>query len=363
MLDLEFHRKALGEAALDSSLLETALEGVGREFGAEFGIFWSVESNLTPTLHPLVSWGNSVGLEAFRFAQNCGRQDPWVEGAVTSGRFFRSGVSRGSDLANQSDWDRSPWVDFIREFGRLELLTFLEVDRQSIPTVVLSFLKPHQSGLFSDKAVQGLSALSRDLSFTAGVLREFTSLRAQVQGLASLLDSLEEAAWLLTPSREIIWMNALAEATLLEGSVFCSRRNLLDARMKEAARQLEIACQFAARGRGQVIRLPLEDGGVLRVRLVPVTVNSRSLIAAFSGLDQRNRLATPWQELVAQQFGLTNAETSVVDLLCSGLSPLEIATKRGTGLATTRAQLSSIFAKLGVTGQSQAVAKIIRYRD
>jgi DNA-binding CsgD family transcriptional regulator len=59
-------------------------------------------------------------------------------------------------------------------------------------------------------------------------------------------------------------------------------------------------------------------------------------------------------------FGLTSAEARVTLRLAAGLSLHEIADDSGVSINTVRAQLRSIYAKTGVTKQSQLVATIWR---
>lgn len=64
------------------------------------------------------------------------------------------------------------------------------------------------------------------------------------------------------------------------------------------------------------------------------------------------------QESAARVLGrLTPRESAVLDDLCRGRSPEEIARADQVALSTVRAQIRAVFAKLGVRSQLQAVAR------
>jgi DNA-binding CsgD family transcriptional regulator len=56
------------------------------------------------------------------------------------------------------------------------------------------------------------------------------------------------------------------------------------------------------------------------------------------------RLSVQW---FARSHRLTPAETRVLEALCEGLEPLEVARLHGVGLATVRTQIGAIRAKTG----------------
>lgn len=60
-------------------------------------------------------------------------------------------------------------------------------------------------------------------------------------------------------------------------------------------------------------------------------------------------------QLVQATFGWTHAEASVAALVVAGKRPREIARSRGVSLETVRSQLKSVFAKAGVSGQSELI--------
>ncbi len=105
--------------------------------------------------------------------------------------------------------------------------------------------------------------------------------------------------------------------------------------------------------------LPDEGGGLIfSSRRVGVDASSDPLFLIAS---RARDLAEPLHGAeVMHIFGLTSAEARVALRLAVGLSLAEIADESGVSVNTVRAQLRSIYAKTGVTKQSELVATIWR---
>jgi DNA-binding CsgD family transcriptional regulator len=60
----------------------------------------------------------------------------------------------------------------------------------------------------------------------------------------------------------------------------------------------------------------------------------------------------------ARCHGLTSAETSVLQALCNGLDPMEIAQQNGVAVCTIRSQIGSLRAKTGVSSIRELLSRI-----
>jgi DNA-binding CsgD family transcriptional regulator len=65
------------------------------------------------------------------------------------------------------------------------------------------------------------------------------------------------------------------------------------------------------------------------------------------------------REVLRELYGLTEAETQLVELLCQGSSLDEAAGARGVTLNTARSQLKQVFAKTHTSRQSELVRLVI----
>ena len=63
---------------------------------------------------------------------------------------------------------------------------------------------------------------------------------------------------------------------------------------------------------------------------------------------------------VKDTFGLSNAEAELAIALLHGVTPKEIAARRGVAVSTIRTQLRSVFAKTHTTRQTELVALLLR---
>jgi DNA-binding CsgD family transcriptional regulator len=64
--------------------------------------------------------------------------------------------------------------------------------------------------------------------------------------------------------------------------------------------------------------------------------------------------------MLQQAFGLTPAEAQTASLVGSGLSPQDAADQLGLSVGTIRCELKGIFAKVGISRQSELVSTVTR---
>ena len=86
----------------------------------------------------------------------------------------------------------------------------------------------------------------------------------------------------------------------------------------------------------------------------------RLLLAVLLVLGKRQvcgQLAVQW---FARVHGLTPAETRVLESLCNGLEPREVAQLNHVGLATVRTQIGSIRAKTGADSIRSLVGQVAK---
>jgi DNA-binding CsgD family transcriptional regulator len=82
------------------------------------------------------------------------------------------------------------------------------------------------------------------------------------------------------------------------------------------------------------------------IAVVPLMLPGRSAPRATQLTFGKRQLAGELStQCFARSLGLTQAETRVLEALCEGLQPLQIAARHGVGIATVRTQICSIRAK------------------
>src|SRR3954462_9116572 len=65
-------------------------------------------------------------------------------------------------------------------------------------------------------------------------------------------------------------------------------------------------------------------------------------------------------KMLQQAFGLTPAEAQTASLMGSGLSPQDAADQLGLTVGTIRCELKAIFAKVGISRQSELASTVTR---
>ena len=182
--------------------------------------------------------------------------------------------------------------------------------------------------------------------------------------MAEALDALRCAVVLTDAHCEILHANRSAERMITRGSPIRSIRRVLAAGTSSASRDLRKAILTAARHEAQpgatsaAIRLtdaeqppayahvlPMATGD-LRTRLQP-----NAVAAIFIGVpDEHNGIG-----LLARAFNLTAAEIRVMESLMAGHTLAETARHFGIARSTAKTHLDHIFAKTGVSRQTELV--------
>jgi DNA-binding CsgD family transcriptional regulator len=114
----------------------------------------------------------------------------------------------------------------------------------------------------------------------------------------------------------------------------------------------------AAQQRGLRRLLTLgEDKPAVTVAVVPMPALAgsaqRAVLLVLGKRQVCERLSAQW---FAREHNLTPAETQVLDALCSGLGPQQVAAQQGVAISTVRSQIGSIRAKTG----AQSIRELVR---
>ena len=194
----------------------------------------------------------------------------------------------------------------------------------------------------------------RPISWSAPATRPdstalFSRVTAQIEpALGALLDELDYGmVLLLQDCASVVYVNQAARLLLRDGHCIAVVDGALRTRRNADVQPLADALAAARRGLRRLVTLGAE-GARAAVALIPMGVplpGGPALVAAVFG---RRRLCEPMSvQWFARAHGLTPAETRVLELLCDGLGPRDIATLNEVGMATVRTQVNSIRDKTG----------------
>ena len=169
---------------------------------------------------------------------------------------------------------------------------------------------------------------------------------------AFLLDQIDYGMLVLAGDHRVRFANHAAREALVGEHPLSLQGDELRARAGTEAGALRKALESA--GRGLRSLLVLGSGGrAVGVAVVPLNeavarrrggAGEAEMLLVMGKGAVGGDMAAEWY---ARLHGLTMAETAVLNLLCSGAPPTEIARRQGVALSTIRTQIGSIRAKTG----------------
>jgi DNA-binding CsgD family transcriptional regulator len=174
--------------------------------------------------------------------------------------------------------------------------------------------------------------------------------------MAAMLDALDYGVLLLDAAHLVVHANRAARSTLARNPVGLSWAAALGCQLPEEAASLGQAIMAAAeRGWRRLVSLR-RDGRPFGVAVVPLSAGGdAAVMLVLSRARSCEPLSVHWY---ARSHGLTQAEARVLEALCGGATPNEVAASLGVAMSTVRTQLATIRAKTGAAGIRQLVAGV-----
>lgn len=176
--------------------------------------------------------------------------------------------------------------------------------------------------------------------------------------LALMLDEIDYGMVLLGEGGQVLHVNHAARAELDAEHPLQLQGRELRARLPQDMAPLQDALQAAARGLRRLVTLGERDEP-FTMAVVPLGAMASGTPGATLLLLGKRRvcesLSVQW---FARTHSLTPAETRVLEALCQGLDPREVAEQHGVGLATVRTQIGSIRSKTGTESIRDLVRRV-----
>jgi DNA-binding CsgD family transcriptional regulator len=295
-------------------------------------------------------------------------RDPWF--LAVKERKLTNWIGPGSALCTPSQFERTEF--YCEFFGPRRYPAFYQVgamiDVDDGPPAVLTILRERRCGDFGESDIESLRALVPHMRRALKIRRKFAALTQMETGTGALLGSLDAALIAVDGTGRVRSLNDLAEATLRSGDVL----RLCEGRLTAALADESAALQRLLGTTGSQASSRQPPGGHLTLhsgeRSLHLTVlplgtsargpsgGARALVTFYApGGVPRSRELT-----LVSLFRLTPAEVRVTMLLLEGLELRQIAENTAASYETVRFQLKSVFQKLGVKRQSQAVRLVSR---
>ncbi len=209
-------------------------------------------------------------------------------------------------------------------------------------------------------ALQAAAALQTLLGYRGPERRTAASLITRWLALAC--DEIGLGLLLVADDGHVLHVNHTARAQLDEHHPLQLLGRELRARQTRDVAMLFDALAAARRGLRKVLTLSRGGGrGEETVALVPLTAagdaGEHVTLMMLSRREVGEALSVQW---FARLHSLTPAEARVLELLCQGLEPREVAEAQGVFLSTVRTQVGAIRAKTGARTIRAAVAQVAR---
>jgi DNA-binding CsgD family transcriptional regulator len=173
--------------------------------------------------------------------------------------------------------------------------------------------------------------------------------------LAMMLDEIDYGMLLLGEAGAVLHANHAARAELDDEHPLQLRDGELLARRPPDAALLQDALQAARRGLRRLLTLGAPQAASIAV--VPLAARLGAPPQATLLLLGKRRVCERLSvQCFARCHSLTATETRVLEALCQGLDPRDVASLHGVGLATVRTQIGAIRAKTG----AQSIRELVR---
>ena len=177
--------------------------------------------------------------------------------------------------------------------------------------------------------------------------------------LALVMEEIDYGIAIVSLDGRLHHANALARRELEERRALELSGDRLFARRSCDRTALAQALQAAGRSRGSLLWLGVQCGQV-SVAVVPIDEQDGvgSCRAAALLFQKRQAFEALTLSFFARSQRLTAAETTVLECLCSGLRPLEIARQLGVAISTVRTHVSNIRGKTQ-TGSTRELLQML----
>jgi len=258
----------------------------------------------------------------------------------------------------------SPVFQAARSMGFIDFLQIALI-RSPTRVAMLTSGRQESEGVFGDREIELMRLLIPHLRRAVTISNVLDVQAIEKARMAETLDALKLGVVLANEDSRILHANRAAQEMMRDGPLR-GRDGVLRAEDGAASREIRSAIKQAARNEsgigktGLAVRLTGEDGeapvvahvlplagGEIRSRLEPAAV-----AAVFVNPKVDDAASA---QAVAATFGLTPAEMRVLTRVLTGSTVAEAAADLGIAPTTARTHLDAIFAKTGVSRQSELI--------
>ncbi|MGO4671057.1 helix-turn-helix transcriptional regulator [Bosea sp. 2RAB26] len=306
-------------------------------------------------------------------------RDEWWRHDVRFARSRERGYLTRSDaiterhIATSEELETLPFYSqFLKRQG-LKWFAGVSISPDPHVAVALSIQRADSKPAFAEEELAALSQLGRHVENALRLGIRLITAEATQHSLADVLARLSVGVFLLDATGHVIFANPVAEqlcgdALLISQGRLAARSVLQQEALSEAIARAGAASADTLTAVPRPLLIPgLDRDGTLAVHVLPVCtptatgvermLSETSVIAVVTSA-QPGEPADP--ALVRDLFGLTLAEARIAALVGAGLAPRNASQALGISEETARTTLKRVFAKVGVSRQSELSALLVR---
>jgi DNA-binding CsgD family transcriptional regulator len=237
--------------------------------------------------------------------------------------------------------------------------------RTSTEAALLGFQRSAKDSAYTREEVNAVNEFAPHIGRAVEVNRRLNRADLTREMCENAMDLADDGLIVLDTRGRVLFANALAEAVLAARDGLSVERQTLRAHSAQDRILLETAIGKAllATGEGRsatscVIRR--RSGPPLRLLVSPFGPRGGRRPGALIVITNPDDELTKLADTLADRHDLTPAEARVAAALCRGYSPAAIAAMTKISVHTVRSHLKNIQWKIGVRGQAQIVAELLR---
>lgn len=301
------------------------------------------------------------------------RHDIRFARAAPHGYFARTDAITERDIATPEELETLPFYsEFLPRHG-LKWFGAVSISPDPHVAAALSVQRSQTKPPFSDEELAVIARLGHHVENALRLGVRLINAEASQQALTDVLGRLGVGVFLLDAVGRVIFANAAAEQ--ISGDDLVVTQGRLTARIPSCQEALRVAITRASRDDAATLSAPpqrvlvpgQEPGGFLAVHILPVRAlpadGVENLLIDVSAIAvvtsaQPGEPADP--AVVRDLFGLTLAEARIAALIGAGLAPRNASLALGISEETARTTLKRVFAKVGVSRQSELTALLTK---
>jgi len=260
----------------------------------------------------------------------------------------------------------------MRPFG-LEYRLAVAVDVAPAKATSLAVMRGPEGPPYTEEDCRDFSELIPHFRRAARIHYRLSQAEAAETALTDILDHMPLGVVITDSALRVSFANRAAETIsrrgrglrLRNGELFAERA--ADSRlMRSHVVELADEARWGLLPPGRALAIERDCGRPLQLMISPLPRGAvkglpeaarRAMFAVFATDPNVRQETTP--ELLRRMFGLTPAESAVLQELLAGGTLADAAEARGIVAQTARNQLKSVFRKMGVKRQADAVAKVV----